>query len=74
MKRFELQDFMNEFLFEIGLGLCDGGSTGAGTMEICCLVADYDLAKQLISEKLKSTKFADYCRIYEQDEQKQQPQ
>jgi uncharacterized membrane protein YhaH (DUF805 family) len=67
IKRFELQDFMNEFLFESGLGMCDGGSTGAGTMEICCLVVDYDLAKQLISDKLKSTKFADYCKIYREE-------
>jgi hypothetical protein len=67
MKRFELQDFMSEFLSEVGLGMCDGGSTGAGTMEICCLVVDCDLAKQLISEKLRSTKFADYCRIYREE-------
>ena len=67
-KRHELQDRMNETLGWTGLGLCDGGSIGSDTMEVCCFVVDFEIAKAIISEDLKNTEFADYTRIYDENE------
>jgi len=62
-KRTRLQDRMNETLGWIGLGHCDGGSTGNGTMEVCCYVVDFSLAKAMIEADLTNTEFEDYTRI-----------
>jgi hypothetical protein len=40
-KRHALEDRMNETLGWTGLGFCDGGSIGSGTMEVCCYVVDF---------------------------------
>ena len=40
-KRHRLEARMNETLGWTGLGHCDGGSIGSGTMEACCLVVDF---------------------------------
>lgn len=63
-----LEDRLNETLGWSGLGDCDGGSIGAGTMEVCCFVVDFDCAKVIIEESLGGTEFADYSRIYDEDE------
>ena len=63
-KRHDLQDRMDEILGWTGLGHCDGGSVGSGTMEVCTFVVDADIAKSVISKDLKDTKFDDYSRIY----------
>src|SRR5262249_46667979 len=65
-KRHALEDRMNETLGWTGLGNCDGGSMGSGTMEVCCFVVDFKIAKRVIGEHLKNTKFADYSRIYDE--------
>jgi hypothetical protein len=65
-KRHALEDRMNETLGWTGLGNCDGGSIGSGTMEVCCLVVDFKIAKRVIEKDLKDTKFADYSRIYDE--------
>lgn len=65
-KRHALEDRMNETLGWTGLGNCDGGSIGSGTMEVCCFVVDFEIAKRVIEEDLKNTKFADYLRIYDE--------
>ena len=65
-KRHELEDRMNETLGWTGLGNCDGGSIGSGTMEVCCFVVDFKIAKRVIEEDLKNTRFADYSRIYDE--------
>ena len=65
-KRHALEDRMNETLGWTGLGHCDGGSTGSGTMEVCCFVVDFEIAKRVIEEDLKNTTFADYSRIYDE--------
>ena len=67
-KRHELEDRMNETLGWTGLGHCDGGSIGSGTMEVCCFVVDFELAKRIIEEDLRNTKFSDYTRIYDENE------
>ncbi len=65
-KRNALENRMNETLGWTGLGNCDGGSMGSGTMEVCCFVVDFKIAKRVIEEDLKNTKFADYSRIYDE--------
>ncbi|MEO5706237.1 MAG: hypothetical protein ABIT10_01805 [Alteraurantiacibacter sp.] len=63
-KRHTLEDRLNETLGWTGLGACDGGSIGSGTMEVCNFVVDFDTAKQVIEGDLAGTEFADYTRIY----------
>jgi hypothetical protein len=65
-KRHRLEQRMNETLGWSGLGACDGGSIGGGTMEVCCFVVDFNLARQLIEDDLAETEFADYSRIYDE--------
>jgi hypothetical protein len=67
-RRHRLEDHLNETLGWTGLGLCDGGSMGSGTMEVFCFVVDFDRAKAVIEESLKGTEFADYTRICDEDE------
>ena len=66
-KRYALQDRMGETLGWTGLGHCDGGSIGSGTMEVCCFVVDFDVATRVIQDDLKGTKFADFTRIYNEN-------
>jgi hypothetical protein len=63
-KRHKLEDRMNETLGWTGLGNCDGGSIGSGTMEVCCLVVDFEKAKRIVEEDLTGTEFADFTRMY----------
>lgn len=65
-KRHRLEDRMNETLGWTGLGACDGGSIGSGTMEVCCFVVDFERAKAVIEADLRESPFADYTRIYEE--------
>lgn len=67
-KREALQDRMDEVLGWTGLGHCDGGSIGSGTMEVCCIVVDFATAKACIEDDLRGTGFGDYFRIYDEDE------
>ena len=66
-KRHRLQDRMDETLGWTGLGHCDGGSIGSGTMEACNFVVDFELARKVIEQDLADTEFSDYTRIYEED-------
>ncbi len=66
-KRHRLEEKMDEVLGWTGLGHTDGGSIGSGTMEVGCLVVDFEIAKNIIEEKLKDTEFADYSRIFKLD-------
>lgn len=68
-KRHRLQDRMNEILGWSGLGHCDGGSIGSGTMEVCNYVVDFEVAKKVIEIDLKGTEFENYTRIYDQDDE-----
>jgi predicted DNA-binding WGR domain protein len=72
-KRHDLESRMDETLGWTGLGHCDGGSIGSGTMEVCCLVVDFGIAKKVIQKDLAKTKFSDYSRIFEQESEGQQP-
>lgn len=68
-KRTRLQDKMDDVLGWTGLGHCDGGSIGSGTMEVCCYVIDFETAKSVIQESLKNTEFSNYTRIFEEIEE-----
>ena len=63
-KRHRLEDRMNETLGWSGLGTCDGGSIGSGTMEVCARVVDFDVAKAVIERDLTGTEFENYTRIF----------
>lgn len=63
-KRHGLEERMDEVLGWTGLGHTDGGSIGSGTMEVGCIVVDFETAKKVIEENLKNTEFGDYSRIY----------
>ena len=65
-KRTRLQQRMDETLGWTGLGHCDGGSIGSGTMEVCCLVVDFVTAKETIEKDLADTEFSDYIRVFEE--------
>lgn len=66
-KRHRLEDRMNETLGWFGLGHCDGGSIGSGTMEVCNFVVDFEVAKKVIEADLKGTEFENYTRIYDEE-------
>jgi hypothetical protein len=66
-KRTRLQDRMSETLGWTGIGHCDGGSIGSGTMEVCCFVVDFVIAKSVIEKDLKDTEFANYIRIFNEN-------
>jgi predicted DNA-binding WGR domain protein len=65
-KRVRLEDRLNELLGWQGLGHCDGGSIGSATMEVCCLVVDFETAKRVIEKDLAGTEFADFSRIFDE--------
>ena len=66
-KRHDLEEKLNETLGWTGLGHVDGGSMGSGTMEACCFVVDFDIAKRVIEKDLAGGPFADFSRIYEEE-------
>ena len=65
-KLHRLEPRLNEALGWRGLGECDGCSIGSGTMEVTCLVVDFERAKDAIERDLAKTEFADYSRIYQE--------
>jgi predicted DNA-binding WGR domain protein len=67
-KRQTLEDRMNETLGWTGLGNCDGGSIGSGTMEVCCFVVDFEIARRVIEADLKGPGFGNFSRIYREDD------
>ncbi|MDF7815911.1 hypothetical protein [Hymenobacter sp. YC55] len=66
-KRARLQARLDETLGWTGLGHCDGGSIGSGSMDVCCFVVDFAVAKQVIEDDLRETEFATYSRIYQEE-------
>lgn len=66
-KRHRLEALMNETLGWTGLGACDGGSIGSGSMEVCNFVVDFDVAKAVIEKELVGTEFSNYTRIFDEN-------
>ena len=52
-RRHEIEELMDNQLGWTGLGHCDGGSIGSGTMEVCCLVVDAEIAAPVMVAVLK---------------------
>lgn len=63
-KRHRLEDRMDEILGSTGMGTCDGGSIGSGSMEVFSYVVDFELAKRIVEKELAGTEFADYTRVF----------
>ena len=61
--RHRLEEQIDEVLGCTGLGFCDGGSIGSGSMEVCCVVVDFEIAKKVIEESLLNTEFSNYSSI-----------
>lgn len=59
-RRDALEDFLNEVTGWRGLGHCDGGSIGSGSMEAFCLVVDYKIAAEVIERELALSQFNDF--------------
>jgi hypothetical protein len=59
-RRYELQAFLDDKLGWLGLGNCDGGSTGSGSMEAYCLVVDGAVALEALRRKLAASPFSDF--------------
>ena len=53
-KRVPVENLMNEGLGWKGLGHCDGGDIGSGTMNVFCFVVDAETAVPHIVEELKT--------------------
>ncbi|MGY0216322.1 hypothetical protein ACWJJH_02915 [Endozoicomonadaceae bacterium StTr2] len=65
-KRHRLESRMNETLGWAGLGHCDGGSIGSGSMEVCNMVVDVEIAIEVIKNDLKETEFSNYSRVFQE--------
>jgi hypothetical protein len=59
-QRHALEDYLNEELGWLGLGHCDGGSIGSGSMEAACPVVDFDIAAAAIASRLASSPFVGF--------------
>jgi hypothetical protein len=64
--RHALEEFLNELTGWLGLGHCDGGSTGSGAMDAFCFVVDYDIARKALEAELATSPFAGF-RIRRED-------
>jgi hypothetical protein len=53
-KRQRVEDVMNECLGWTGLGHCDGGDIGSGTMNVFCFVVESSVASQVTLKELKA--------------------
>jgi predicted DNA-binding WGR domain protein len=72
-KRYEVETLMNNRLGWTGLGHCDGGDIGSGTMNIFCFVVDPDKAAQIIAEELNENDLLTDAKIIlvsEEDEER----
>ncbi len=62
--RHAAEDALHNLLGQTGLGHCDGGSSGQGTMEICLIVVDAKLAEKVVRKRLADSPFGNIRRIY----------
>ena len=56
-ERHALEEFLNEQTGWLGLGLCDGGSIGSGSMEAVCYVVDAEVARSALARELAKSRF-----------------
>ena len=53
-KRIQVQNLMDDRLGWLGLGHCDGGDIGSGTINVFCLVVDGSIAIPHVIDELRS--------------------
>jgi hypothetical protein len=53
--RHKLEDDLDQLLGWLGLGHCDGGATGSGSMEVFCMVVDAKIAIPAVNQALAAT-------------------
>jgi len=58
---------LDKLLKEHGLGECDGGQGGAGTMEIFLYVSDVEQAVKLVRQYLTDQELIGFCKIASQE-------
>lgn len=63
-KRELLEERLDQALGWLGLGHVDGGTIRDGSLEIVCVVVDFEIAKKMIEQDLKGTPFRDYLSIH----------
>ena len=63
-RRHGVEDRVNELLGWTGLGVCDGGSIGSGTMEIFCIVVDAEVAMDVLRRNLTGAMTGGHSRIH----------
>jgi hypothetical protein len=63
-RRHALEKFLDEQTGWLGLGHCDGGSSGSGSMEAFCLVVDFAVAETALMAILHNSPFSNFTRIY----------
>jgi hypothetical protein len=59
-RRHALEEFLDEQLGWLGLGHCDGGASGAGSMEVFCFVVDHAIAQEALAPILSTPSFSDF--------------
>lgn len=65
--RWDVQAHLDDLLHATGLGECDSCTSGAGSIEVCCFVVDFALAKRVIEVDLRGGQFGNYRRIFRED-------
>jgi hypothetical protein len=63
-RRHALEEFLDQQTGWLGLGHCDGGSSGSGSMEAFCIVVDFAIAKTALRAALLNSPFSDFTKIY----------
>lgn len=55
--RHRVEDYLHDLTGWLGLGHCDGGSIGSGSMEIFCHVVDFDIAHRAVTRELATSAY-----------------
>jgi hypothetical protein len=61
--RYELQKVLDDELGWTGLGHCDGGSTGGGSMEVFCYVVDINAGLSVVNRQLADPRFRGFVAV-----------
>lgn len=59
-RRHRLEELLDERTGWLGLGHCDGGSIGGGSMESYCFVVDFEIARKALAPELDANGFEDF--------------
>jgi hypothetical protein len=60
-----VESYLNEQLGWFGLGFCDGGSIGSGSMEAACPVVDFDIAATALAPELAKSSLSGFSILRE---------